>query len=84
MVRSVIDIRKDIEVEANIINGKNISPALVVIHLEKAIKLYNELYANNKPSLADRTGFMLLKAQYKTLCAITRKKPDKKLLDGDF
>lgn len=83
MSRDVKDIRKDLEDEALIIKSNN-PPALVVIHLEKAIRLYNELYAIEKPSMSDKAGFMLLKSQYRVLCAVTRRKQDKKILDGEY
>lgn len=83
MVRSEAELRKLLEVEAGYIN-KNSPPALTIEHLEKAIRLYNELYSFKKPSIQDRAGFTILKSQYKVLCAINRHKPDRKALDGGF
>jgi len=81
-MRIVEDIRSDIEAEGVFVKGNTSSGVLP--HLEKIIKLYNELYAIKQPSVDDKVGFSLLKSQYRILCAINRRKPNKNLLNGDF
>lgn len=78
----VKNLRKEIKRYSNLLN-KNKAPENIHYCLENIISLYNKLYFIDKPSLSDKSGFLLLKTQYKVVCALIGKKPNKILLGGD-
>lgn len=80
-------LKKDIAKEYEMFKMVKDVPNLAHEHLYNIIVKYNTLYTIEKPSLADKSMFTMLKAQYRIVCALCKVKPsDMSLLlslDGD-
>ena len=67
-------LRKQVETEYKILK-KVVAPELQIAHLERIIRIYNQIYRIKPPVLSDKLAFKMIKIQYKSLCVMKRIRP---------
>ena len=67
-------LRKEAEKDYKMLKKVSV-PQLQLAHLERIIRTYNKIYRIEIPSVSDKAVFMMIKIQYKGMCAVTRTRP---------